>query len=282
MVVQVVFAAVADHLNGHPAEARVHQTQDVFGLVARGAAVAERLHLRLLVAVERFFLFRAHFCQRRSIHNKNRFHGVRTDTLYPFLAETPGPLLKGASMSRVRVLVGTHKGAFVLSADGKRDRWDVSGPHFPGCEISDVAGSAAQPNRLYAAQNDGAAGPQIHRSESGGLTRDSLGTMPARICQLVTALGDPDTVYAVGEDGAVLRSNDRGESWDELAGLREHAGGTAQPSILLDPGKPNRMYASLDTGAFRSDDAGETWKQIKAGTPVYRIAVHASNPAIRN
>ena len=43
-------------------------------------------------------------------------------------------------MSRVRVLVGTRKGAFVLTADGKRDKWDVSGPFFPGWKIYHVAG----------------------------------------------------------------------------------------------------------------------------------------------
>jgi hypothetical protein len=53
-------------------------------------------------------------------------------------------------MSGVRVLVGTRKGAFVLTSDGKRDRWDVSGPHFAGWEIYHLKGSPADPNRLYA------------------------------------------------------------------------------------------------------------------------------------
>ena len=33
-------------------------------------------------------------------------------------------------MTGVRVLAGTRKGAFVLTSDGHRERWDVSGPHF--------------------------------------------------------------------------------------------------------------------------------------------------------
>ena len=48
-------------------------------------------------------------------------------------------------MSRVRVLVGTRKGAFILEADGKRDNWDVSGPHFAGWEIYHLKGSPADP-----------------------------------------------------------------------------------------------------------------------------------------
>ena len=53
-------------------------------------------------------------------------------------------------MSEVRVLVGTRKGAFVLTSDGKRERWDVGGPYFGGWEIYHVKGSPADPNRLYA------------------------------------------------------------------------------------------------------------------------------------
>ena len=53
-------------------------------------------------------------------------------------------------MGSVRVLVGTRKGAFILSADGKRKNWKVSGPLFAGWEIYHLKGSAVDPNRLYA------------------------------------------------------------------------------------------------------------------------------------
>ena len=48
-------------------------------------------------------------------------------------------------MSNVRVLVGTRKGAFILTSDGKREKWDVSGPHFAGWEIYHMKGSARGP-----------------------------------------------------------------------------------------------------------------------------------------
>src|SRR5579863_4439876 len=73
-------------------------------------------------------------------------------------------------MSKVRVLVGTRKGAFVLTADGKREKWDVSGPHFAGWEIYHVKGSPADPNRLYASQSSGWFGQVIQRSDDGGKT----------------------------------------------------------------------------------------------------------------
>ena len=55
-------------------------------------------------------------------------------------------------MSKVRVLVGTRKGAFILESDAKREKWDIRGPYFAGWEIYHVKGSPADPNRLYASQ----------------------------------------------------------------------------------------------------------------------------------
>ena len=81
-------------------------------------------------------------------------------------------------MSTVRVLVGTRKGAFVLTADGKRDKWDVSGPHFAGWEIYHVKGSPADPNRIYASQSSGWFGQIIQRSDDGGTTWHQPGTPP--------------------------------------------------------------------------------------------------------
>src|SRR5207248_8653276 len=77
---------------------------------------------------------------------------------------------KEHAMSGVRVLVGTRKGAFILTADGKRDRWNVSGPLFAGWEIYHVKGSPADPSRLYASQTSGWFGQIIQRSCAGGQT----------------------------------------------------------------------------------------------------------------
>src|SRR5450756_342339 len=77
-------------------------------------------------------------------------------------------------MSSVRVLVGTHKGAFVLTSDAKRKRWDVSGPHFAGWEIYHVKGSPVEPNRLYASQCSGWFGQLIQRSDDGGKTWEAV------------------------------------------------------------------------------------------------------------
>ncbi len=199
-------------------------------------------------------------------------------------------------ISGVRVLVGTRKGAFILTSDAKRERWDVSGPHFAGWEIHHVKGSPADPNRLYAAQSSGWFGQLIQRSNDGGKTWEPVdnkfvydgvpGTHQSvdgtphpwefkRVWHLEPSLTDPDTVYAGVEDAALFRTTDGGQSWRELSGLRGHgsgprwqpgAGGMCLHTILLDPCVPGRMFIAISAaGVFRSDDAGETWRPINRG-----------------
>src|SRR6202047_2015507 len=81
----------------------------------------------------------------------------------------------GGDVSKVRVLVGTRKGAFILTSDGKRERWDVDGPHFAGWEIYHLKGSPADPNRLYASQSSGWSGQIIQRSNDGGKAGGGVG-----------------------------------------------------------------------------------------------------------
>jgi photosystem II stability/assembly factor-like uncharacterized protein len=199
-------------------------------------------------------------------------------------------------MSGVRVLVGTHKGAFILTSDGKRQKWDVSGPHFGGWEIYHMKGSPADPNRLYASQSTGWFGQIIQRSDDGGQTWEAVGNKfeyegtPGthqwydgsphpwefkRVWHLEPSPTDPDTVYAGVEDAALFKSTDGGQTWQELAGLRGHgtgpqwqpgAGGLCLHTILLDKNNPDRIFIAISAaGTFRSDDGGKSWKPITRG-----------------
>ena len=199
-------------------------------------------------------------------------------------------------MSRVRLLVGTRKGAFVLTADGTRERWDISGPHFAGWEIYHLKGSPADPNRLYASQSTGWFGQLIQRSDDGGASWQPVGNKFAydgvpgthqwydgtphpwefkRVWHLEPSLSDPDTVYAGVEDAALFRTTDGGQAWHELPGLRGHgsgpqwqpgAGGLCLHTILLDPTNPARMFIAISAaGAFRTDDGGASWRPINRG-----------------
>jgi photosystem II stability/assembly factor-like uncharacterized protein len=246
----------------------------------------------------------------------------------------------------IRVLVGTKKGAFILTADGHRKKWSVSGPHFAGWEIYHIKGSPVDPNRIYVSQTSSWFGQIIQRSDDGGKTWHQPGSagepatdshgMPrgesnkfvydtsaetgkpltthqwydgtqhpwefARVWHLEPSLSDVDTVYAGVEDAALFRTTDGGHSWHELAGLRGHesgprwqpgAGGMCLHTIVLDPGNPDRIFVAISAaGAFRSEDAGKTWKPINQGLHsqyipdptaevghcVHRIAIHPTRP----
>jgi photosystem II stability/assembly factor-like uncharacterized protein len=200
------------------------------------------------------------------------------------------------AMSGVRVLVGTRKGAFILTSDGTRTGWKVDGPHFGGWEIYHVKGSPVDPNRLYASQSTGWFGQLIQRSDDGGKTWSPVGNefrydgVPgthqwydgtphpwefARVWHLEPSPTDVDTIFAGVEDAALFRSVDGGNEWSELPGLREHgsgpawqpgAGGMCLHTILLDPVDANRMYVAISAaGVFRTDDAGATWEPANRG-----------------
>ena len=149
-------------------------------------------------------------------------------------------------MSAIRVLAGTRKGAFLLTSDGKREQWEVNGPHFAGWEMYHVKGSPVDPNRLYASQSSGWFGQTMQRSNDGGQTWETVDNkflydgIPGthqwydgtphpwefkRVWHLEPSLTDPDTVYAGVEDAALFRSTDGGKSWQELSGLRGHGSG---------------------------------------------------------
>jgi len=229
-------------------------------------------------------------------------------------------------MSRVRVLVGTRKGAFVLTSDGQRSKWDVSGPHFGGWEVYHLKASPADPNRLYASQSTSWFGQLIQRSDDGGETWAPVGNKfvyedggPAthkwydgtphpwefaRVWHLEPSAVDADLVYAGVQDAGFFRTNDGGQTWQELPGLRAHqsapnwqpgAGGLCLHTILIDPVNASRIFIAISAaGVFRSDDAGATWRPINRGLKsegipdpnaevghcVHRIAMHRSRPNV--
>lgn len=252
-------------------------------------------------------------------------------------------------MSKIRVLAGTRKGAFILTSDANRKKWQIDGPFFGGWEIYHMNASPVNPDRLYVSQTSSWFGQIIQRSDDGGKTWMQPGTPPGeattspegfpkgesnkfvydtseatgapmtthqwydgtphpwefkRVWHLECSPTDPDTVYAGVEDAALFKSTDGGKNWKELSGLRGHgtgkdwapgAGGMGVHTILLDPNDPNRLYVAISAaGAFRSDDAGKTWKPINKGLHskyipdpnaqvghcVHRIAMNPARPKV--
>src|SRR3984957_17858007 len=164
-----------------------------------------------------------------------------------------------SGMSKVRVLAGTRKGAFILTADGKRQNWQVSGPHFAGRELYHLKGSPANPNRIYASQTSGWFGQIIQRSDDGGKSWHQPGTPPGQ----EPAPGPPKAVSnkffydTSAETGAPLTTH---QFYD----------GTQHPWEFkrvwhLEPSltDPDTVYAGVEDAAlFRSTDGGENWKEL--------------------
>ncbi|MDE8344678.1 MAG: exo-alpha-sialidase [Acidocella sp.] len=226
-------------------------------------------------------------------------------------------------MARIRLLVGTKKGAFIFTADGSRRDWAISGPFFPGWEIYHVKASPVNPDRIYAAQNSPWFGQLIQRSDDGGANFTPVGNdfrydgVPVthqsddgtpqpwafkRVWHIEPSLTCAETVFAGVEDAALFKSTDAGANWAELSGLRTSgtgsawqpgAGGLCLHSVILDPVNADRMFIAISAaGAFRTDDAGQSWRPINQGLVsehipdpkaeighcVHHIAMHPARP----
>jgi photosystem II stability/assembly factor-like uncharacterized protein len=163
-------------------------------------------------------------------------------------------------MSKVRVLVGTRKGAFILSSDGKREKWDVSGPHFAGWELYHLKGSPADPNRIYASQTSGWFGQIIQRSDDGGKTWHQPGTPPG---ETTTPDGRPkgesnkfvyDTSAETGKPLTTHQFYDGKQHPWEFKRVWH-----LEPSLT----DSDTVYAGVEDAAlFRSTDGGKTWHEL--------------------
>ncbi len=164
-------------------------------------------------------------------------------------------------MSTVRVLVSTRKGAFILTSDGKRQKWDVAGPHFGGWEIFHMKGSPVDPNRIYASQTSSWFGQIIQRSDDGGKTWHQPGT-PAG-APATTPEGMP-----LGESNKFVY--DTSPETGRPLTTHQWYDGTQHPWEFkrvwhLEPSLTDAetVYAGVEDAAlFRSTDGGKNWHEL--------------------
>ncbi len=163
-------------------------------------------------------------------------------------------------MGSIRVLVGTRKGAFILTSDGTRKQWDVSGPHFAGWEIYHMKGSPADPNRIYASQTSSWFGQVIQRSDDGGKTWNPPGTKPEDLM-------GPDGMPKGASNMFVY---DTSPTTGKPLTTHQWYDGTQHPWEFkrvwhLEPSHsdPDTVYAGVEDAAiFRSTDGGASWHEL--------------------
>lgn len=216
---------------------------------------------------------------------------------------------------QVALLVGTIKGAFLLSSDAARKRWQVSGPHFPGHVVYSMAydGRAGR-RRIWISSMHWAYGTTLRASDDFGRAwtnpeshpikfPEDTGQSLKQIWQITPGPErEPDHLYCGVEPSALFESRDAGQSWSLVRGLFDHPhrpqwtpgnGGLCLHTVLPDPSNPKRVHVGISTGGvYRTDDAGKTWqvknKGISAeflpnkypefGQCVHKIAQHPARP----
>jgi hypothetical protein len=164
-------------------------------------------------------------------------------------------------MSKVRLLVGTRKGAFVLTSDGKREKWKVNGPHFAGWEIYHVKGSPVDPNRLYASQTSAWFGQIIQRSDDGGKTWIQPGTLPGEPTTTPEGMPKGESNKFVYDTSSKIGKPLTTHMWYD---------GTQHPWEFkrvwhLEPslGDPDHVYAGVEDAAlFESKNGGKSWQEL--------------------
>jgi hypothetical protein len=202
--------------------------------------------------------------------------------------------------NRLRILVGTRKGTYVVEGDTRRKTWKVGPVSHEGEEIYHVVADPRHPGDLYAAVNNGFWGPTVQRSRNWGKTWKEIATplAPAKkdrkpemnesdpatpVKRPINNLwhiepgiaSEPKTLYLGADPHLLFRSSDLGASWEPVDSLNNHPGrkdwapgfgGPCLHTILLDPRDARRLYVGLSAvGTFRSDDGGQSWTPKNKG-----------------
>jgi photosystem II stability/assembly factor-like uncharacterized protein len=210
----------------------------------------------------------------------------------------------------VAVWIGTRKGAFVARSKDRKT-WKIEGPHLRGQEVNHIVVDPRDPKRAYAAALSGWFGPHLHISVDGGKTWNlsekglELSGLPdqsiKRFWHVQPGHADePGVVWAGADPGALFRSGDWGQSWEQVSSLTLHptrskwnpgAGGMCLHSIQC-LGQGRIVVAISAAGTFRSLDGGATWEPFNQGVRadfmpekfpevgqcVHKLLAHPKNP----
>jgi hypothetical protein len=159
------------------------------------------------------------------------------------------------------MLVGTRKGAFILTSDGLRKKWSIQGPEFAGWEVYHLKGSPVDPDRIFASQSSGWFGQIIQRSDDGG--RSWSQPCPDGAAESAADAGAPrgasnmfvyDTSEATGRPMTTHQWYDGSQRPWEFTRVWH-----LEPSL----DDPDTCYAGVqDAALFRTDDGGASWREL--------------------
>ena len=185
---------------------------------------------------------------------------------------------------QILLLIGTRKGAFIATSDGRRRDWTLSGPILKGCEVNHLT-YVPSSRTIMLAGKSGWWGPAVQVSSDLGQTwrepasgirfDEGRGHSVERIWTIESDPREPGRVYAGVDPGALFVSRDAGEHWSEVPSLTEHptrakwfpgAGGLMVHSIACDTTRRSRLTVALSAaGVFRSEDDGGSWVPKNTG-----------------
>ena len=214
--------------------------------------------------------------------------------------------------SKITILVGTRKGAWLFHGDSARRSWRADGPHFLGHIIHHLVMDPRDGKTLLAAASTGHLGPTISRSADRGKTwqeakqppafpklpagqLDANG-LPARTVKHTFWLTpghvtQPGVWFAGTSPQAIFRTADGGDTWQLLPGLHDNAqyrgwmggeqdgtpDGPKLHSILIDPRDASHLYMAMSSGGVHeSRDGGRSWSPLIDGMAV----VDGMDPAV--
>jgi photosystem II stability/assembly factor-like uncharacterized protein len=184
-------------------------------------------------------------------------------------------------LTKVLILLGTKKGCFILESDESRCSFALRGPFCETWPLSHVIADPAS-GAIYGGGGNEWFGPAVWTSDDqgGSWSHSSEGmTYPEgeEPVKSVWSLAARDgTLYAGVEPAGLFKSEDDGQSWQHMSGLREHpskehwqpgGGGLILHSLVPHPRDQQQIWVGISTaGVFHSADGGRTWETRNRGT----------------
>ena len=186
------------------------------------------------------------------------------------------------------LMVGTTKGAFLLSSGPDRKIWRMEGPFFAGEEVYALALDQRGGRRtLWAGPGNPFFGVTLRRSDDLGASwsgkeehvvrfPEDSGLAVKHIWQIRPGReSEPERMFVGVEPACLFESDDGGATFAPVEGYLKHphrpkwtpgAGGLCAHTILLDPAREDRMLVAQSTGGvYRTDDGGATWPARNVG-----------------